>query len=65
MVNGRSHPCKTTAGWSLAVEWKDGSTSWEKLNERKESFPIEVTEYAVANGICDAPAFAWLVHKVL
>jgi hypothetical protein len=65
VVNGRSHPHKTTAGWSLAIEWKDGSTSWEKLNELKESFPIEVAEYAVANGICDAPAFAWWFHKVL
>ena len=35
------------------------------MNELKESFPIEATEYAVANGICDAPAFAWWVHKVL
>jgi len=58
VVNGRSHPRKTTAGWFLAVEWKGVSTSWEKLNELKESFSIEVAEYAVANGICDAPAFA-------
>jgi hypothetical protein len=65
VVNGRYHPHKTTAGWFLAIEWKDRSTSWEKLNELKESFPIEVAEYAVANWISDAPAFAWWVHKVL
>jgi uncharacterized protein YfaP (DUF2135 family) len=32
VVNGRSHPCKTNAGWSLSSEWKDGSISWEKLS---------------------------------
>jgi len=23
VLNGRSHPHETTAGWSLAIEWKD------------------------------------------
>ena len=30
---------RTTAGWHLCVHWKDGSTSWEKLSELKESQP--------------------------
>jgi hypothetical protein len=29
MVNGRQHYRKTTAGWKLCIDWKDGSTSWE------------------------------------
>ena len=39
---------QTTKGWRLCVEWKDGTTSWERLADLKESNPIEVAEYAVA-----------------
>ena len=35
------------------------------LKELKESNPIEVAEYAVANRIADEPAFAWWVPQVL
>jgi hypothetical protein len=49
---------RTTKGWSLCVEWEDGSTSWVPLLDLKESNPIEVAEYAVARGIDREPAFA-------
>ena len=49
----------TTRGWSLLVQWKDGSTSWEKLKDLKASNPVEVAEYAVANRLVDEPAFKW------
>jgi hypothetical protein len=39
---------KTTKGWHLCVEWKDGTTIWESLVDLKESNPVEVAEYAVA-----------------
>jgi hypothetical protein len=64
-VNGRQHYRKTTAGWKLCVEWKDGSTSWERLADLKESYPIAVAEYAVAHGIDKEPAFVWWVPYVL
>jgi Reverse transcriptase (RNA-dependent DNA polymerase) len=57
---------KTTKGWKLCVEWKDGSTSWERLADLKESNPVEVADYATAKGIDAEPAFAWWVpytHK--
>ena len=63
--NGREHKKRTTRGWSLCVEWKDGSTSWEKLQDLKESNPLEVVEYAVANLIDKEPAFAWWVAFAL
>ena len=63
--NGREHKKRTTRGWSLCVEWKDGSTSWEKLQDLKESNPLEVAEYAVANLIDKEPAFAWWVAFAL
>ena len=50
---------KTTKGWSLCVEWKDESTSWERLADLKESNPVEVADYAVAHGLESEPAFAW------
>jgi hypothetical protein len=52
---------KTTKGWMFCVQWKDQSTSWERLADLKESNPIEVAEYAVSRDIQDEPAFAWWV----
>ncbi len=65
MVNGKSVQKKTTRGWKLCVQWKDGTTTWEKLSDLKESNPIEVAEYAVAQSIDHEPAFAWWVPFTL
>lgn len=64
-VNGRKHLKKSTKGWSFCVQWKDGTTSWEPLANLKESYPVEVAEYALARGLNDEPAFAWWVKTVL
>ena len=53
---------RSTAGWQLCVTWKDGSTSWEKLSDLKESHPIETAEYAYAQELEFEPAFNWWVH---
>ena len=55
----------TTKGWKLLVSWKDGTTSWVRLADMKESFPVEVAEYAKAAKIIDEPAFKWWCYKVL
>ena len=55
----------TTAGWKLLVEFNDGATEWMDLKLVKDSNPIELAEYAVANRIDDEPAFAWWVPHVL
>ena len=55
------HLRKTTKGWKLCIEWKDGTTTWERLADLKESNPVEVAEYAIAQGIQDEPAFLWWV----
>jgi len=62
---GRRRPKQTTRGWKLLVEWKDQTTSWVPLKDLKESNPVEVAEYAVANKIVEEPAFAWWVPYVL
>ena len=56
---------KTTAGWQICCQWKDGSTSWEKLSELKESHPVWTAEFAVVQGIDHKPAFNWWVKHVL
>ena len=62
---GKRHPRITTQGWELQVEWRDGSATWVPLKELKQSNPVEVAEYAVANKIAEEPAFAWWVRDAL
>ena len=47
------------------MEWKDGSSDWIALKDLKESYPIQVADYATNNQIEDEPAFAWWVPYVL
>ena len=47
----RSFMRRTTAGWHLCVQWKDGSTSWEKLYDLKEFYPVECAEYAISRDL--------------
>lgn len=54
-----THMRRTTKGWKLLVQWKDGSSTWTSLKDLKESNPVQVAKYAVANKIVSQPAFAW------
>ena len=65
LVNGVERKVITTKGWDVEVKWQDQSTSWVPLKVIKESNPIQVSEFAVAHGYDNEPAFAWWVHKVL
>ena len=56
---------KTTIGWDLKVLWKHGETTWVPLKDIKESNPVEVAEYAKAQGIDDEAAFCWWVPFTL
>jgi len=55
----------TTKGWECLIQWKDGTTTWSKLKDVKDSYPIELAEYAVANQLSHYPVFAWWVPYVL
>ena len=46
--NGNKHPKRTTKGWEIAVEWKNGDQQWVPLKDVKEGYAIELAEYAVA-----------------
>jgi len=61
----RKYKKKTTVGWDLQVEWKDGTTSWLPLKTLKETNPVQVAEYAKGNRIDAEPVFDWWVPTVL
>jgi hypothetical protein len=63
--DGCTYLRRSTIGWQLCCQWKDGSTSWESLADLKESHPIETAEYAVTKGLDHEPAFKWWVPHVL
>ena len=62
---GNRVPKKTTRGWHLLCEWKDGASDWIQLKDLKDSNPVELAEYAVANRIQEEPAFKWWVGDTL
>ncbi len=63
--NGQEYMRRTTLAWHVCCQWKDGSTSWEKLSDLKESHPLQVVEYAVEMGVDHEPSFNWWVpHKL-
>ena len=64
-ADGRTYLKRSTVGWQLCCQWKDGSSSWENLVDLKESHPIETAEYAKILGIDHEAAFNWWVPHVL
>ena len=44
---------------------KDGGTDWIALRDIKESYPVQVTEYAVSSHISEEPAFAGWSSSVM
>jgi len=63
-ANGRTYLWRSTIGWQLCCQWKDGPTSWTNLAHLKESHPIEVAEFAKIIGIDHEPAFNWWVPHI-
>jgi hypothetical protein len=58
-TNGKTYLKRSTVGWQLCCQSKDGSTSWENLADLKKSHPIETAKYAKILGIDHEPAFNW------
>ena len=56
---------RSTAGWKLLVQWKDGTKTWIPLKDMKESNPVKTAKFARARGIDDKAAFAfWVPHTL-
>ena len=43
------------------MQWKEGSSNWVSLKDLKDSYPVQLAEYAVQAKIQDRPTFAWWV----
>ena len=65
MSNGVKRRRQTTQAWQLLCQWRDGSTTWVALKDMKQSYPIQVAEYSIANRIDDEAAFVWWVLDLL
>ena len=59
--NGRQCQRKSTAGWKLLCRVNDGSKIWYQLTDLKESCPVQVAEFVVAQNLVAEPDFAWWV----
>jgi hypothetical protein len=65
MGNGVRCQRYTTQGWQLLCQWKDGSNNWVAFKDMKNSYRVQLADYAVANCIDDEPAFVWWVPTIL
>ena len=63
--SGSRKPKITTSGWTIQVEWNDGSTQWLTLRDLKDSNPVQLAEYAMSNNLVEEPAFQWWVPYVI
>ena len=63
--NGKKHRKATTKGCDILIHWKDGSETWTSLKDVKESYPVELAEYAVKAGVHELPQFAWWVPQTI
>ena len=57
--SGLKRKKKTTKGWEFFVRWKGVSGDLVKMKDLKESYPVPLADYAVANALQDEPAFTW------
>ena len=63
--NGNIRQLETTKGWEINLKWHDGTTTWSKMKDVKDSYPVQLAEYAAENGVSQQPAFKWWVPFVL
>jgi len=63
--NGNRRQRETTKGWEILIQWKDGSTTWNKLKNVEDLYPVQLAEFAVENNVIDEPAFArWVPYTL-
>jgi hypothetical protein len=44
--SGNKRRKETTKGWEILIQWKDGSTTWVSMKDIKDSYPVQLAEYA-------------------
>ena len=63
--SGQKRRKKTIKGWSLLFQWKDGTTTWVKLKDLKNSCSIDTAIYARDSRLLKQPALAWWASYML
>ena len=61
----RTNRCiDTTKGVEVLAQCKYGSTTWVTLKDMKNSYPVQISKYAVQRRIAGDPEFAWWIRHV-
>ena len=63
--SGNLHRKRTTRGWKIIGELKDGSFDWVPLKDLKHSKPVDLAEYDVENELSDETTLNWWVKETL
>ena len=50
-IQDRPVTYRSTAALKICCQWKDGSTSWEKFSDLKESHLVQKADVSVSQGI--------------
>ena len=49
MKNGNKRRWETAKVWEICVQWKDVSSTWNQPKDIKESYTVQMAEYAAEN----------------
>ena len=58
-MNGVNLRNMNTEGWKICIKWGYGSTNWVALKYIKQSYTVELADYAKWVKIGDKPEFTW------
>ena len=50
---------KSTTGWRILLRWNDGGEQWVTLRRMKETYPVQIAQYAASRGLLYKSAFYW------
>ncbi len=54
-----------TEGWNICLQWAEVSSSWHPMNDVKNSFSIQLADYAVTHHLQNEQCFSWWVKNTL
>ena len=63
--SGRIFMQRSTVGWQICNQWRDGLTSWQDIKYLNESHPVVTAEYVMDLEIDHEPALNWWVKAAL
>ena len=65
LSNGIKQRKETTKEHQVLLKWKDGISTWNQLKDVKDSYPVQLADYAIENRLDKLPAFACWVPYVI